>query len=78
MQDQPVVRDYARTELDLRRGEIATELPHDLFISGDRDLSLVLTQRSEPRTARAREVAGSERSTSTSKNGSKPSTISAR
>src|SRR6516164_11618056 len=31
VQDQPVIRDDARPELDLRRGEIAAELAHDLL-----------------------------------------------
>src|SRR6516225_3672319 len=55
-QDQPVVRDHSRPELDLRRGKIAAELRHDLLADDGRGLVLVLTQRSEPRPARPREV----------------------
>src|SRR6516225_4913652 len=57
VQDQPVVRDDARPELDLRGGEIAAELPHDLLAHDGCGFALVLTQRSEPRAARACEVA---------------------
>jgi hypothetical protein len=57
MKYQPVVRDDSRPELDLRRGEIAAELPYYLFAGGGRGLVLALTQCGEPRPARAREVA---------------------
>src|SRR6266516_7116459 len=56
VQDQPVVGDDPRPELDLRGGQIAAELPHDLLASDGRGLALVLTQRGEPRPAGAREV----------------------
>src|SRR5689334_19158311 len=56
VQDQPVVRDDPRPELDLRRGQIAAELPHDLLAGDGRSLALVLTQRGEPHPAGTREI----------------------
>src|SRR5215467_13198210 len=56
VQDQPVVRDGPRPELDLRRGEIAAELLHDLLAGDCNGLMLVLAQRGEPRPAGPREV----------------------